>query len=50
MVRRVGRAVVLAVIIWGLAITAFGLSIFFFPLALVFLAIAGAAAGAATGK
>ena len=42
-VRRVGRAVVLAVIIWGLAITAFGLSTFFFPLALVFLAIAGAA-------
>jgi MFS family permease len=42
-VRRVGRAVVLAVIVWGLAITAFGLSTFFFPLALVFLAIAGAA-------
>ena len=42
-VRRVGRAVVLAVVIWGLAITAFGLSTFFFPLALVFLAIAGAA-------
>jgi ENTS family enterobactin (siderophore) exporter len=42
-VRRVGRAVVLAVIIWGLAITAFGLSTFFFPLALLFLAIAGAA-------
>lgn len=42
-VRRVGRAVVMAVIIWGLAITAFGLSTFFFPLALMFLAIAGAA-------
>jgi MFS family permease len=42
-VRRVGRAVVVAVVIWGLAITAFGLSTFFFPLALVFLAIAGAA-------
>jgi MFS family permease len=42
-VRRIGRAVVLAVIVWGLAITAFGLSTFFFPLALVFLAIAGAA-------
>jgi MFS family permease len=43
MVRRIGRAVVLAVVVWGLAITAFGLSTFFFPLALVFLAIAGAA-------
>ena len=42
-VRRIGRAVVLAVVAWGLAITAFGLSTFFFPLALVFLAIAGAA-------
>ena len=42
-VRRVGRAVVLAVVVWGLAITAFGLSTFFFPLALIFLAIAGAA-------
>ncbi len=42
-VRRVGRAVVLAVIVWGLAITAFGLSTVFFPLALVFLAIAGEA-------
>jgi MFS family permease len=42
-VRRIGRAVVLAVVVWGLAITAFGLSTFFFPLALVFLAIAGAA-------
>jgi len=42
-VRRVGRAVVLAVVIWGLAITAFGLATFFFPLALIFLAIAGAA-------
>ena len=42
-VRRVGRAVVVAVVVWGLAITAFGLSTFFFPLALVFLAVAGAA-------
>jgi MFS family permease len=42
-VRRIGRAVVLAVVVWGVAITAFGLSTFFFPLALVFLAIAGAA-------
>jgi MFS family permease len=42
-VRHVGRAVVIAVLIWGAAITAFGLSTFFFPLALLFLAIAGAA-------
>lgn len=42
-VRRTGRAVVVAVIIWGLAIVAFGLSTFSFALALVFLAIAGAA-------
>ena len=42
-VRRTGRAVVVAVIIWGLAIAGFGLSTFSFALALVFLAIAGAA-------
>ena len=42
-VRRTGRAVVVAVIIWGLAIVGFGLSTFSFALALVFLAIAGAA-------
>jgi MFS family permease len=42
-VRRTGRAVVIAVVIWGMAITAFGLSTFSFVLALVFLAIAGAA-------
>jgi MFS family permease len=42
-VRRTGRAVILAVLVWGLAITAFGLSTFSFPLALVFLAVAGAA-------
>jgi hypothetical protein len=42
-VQRTGRAVVVAVIIWGLAIVAFGLSTFSFVLALVFLAIAGAA-------
>jgi MFS family permease len=42
-VRRVGRAVVIAVIGWGLAITAFGLVTFAFPLAWVFLALAGAA-------
>ena len=42
-VRRTGRAVVVAVVIWGLAIVAFGLSTFSFALALVFLAIAGAA-------
>ncbi|HKG56853.1 MAG TPA: MFS transporter [Candidatus Limnocylindrales bacterium] len=43
MVRRTGRAVVIAVVIWGAAIAAFGLSTFSFALALVFLAIAGAA-------
>ena len=42
-VRRQGRAVIVAVLIWGIAITAFGLSTFSFPLALLFLAIAGAA-------
>jgi MFS family permease len=42
-VRRVGRAVIVAVAIWGVAITLFGLSTFSFLLALVFLAIAGAA-------
>jgi MFS family permease len=38
-----GRAVVVAVAGWGIAITCFGLSTFSFPLALVFLALAGAA-------
>ena len=42
-VRRVGRAVVIAVTLWGVAITLFGLSTFSFWLALAFLAIAGAA-------
>jgi MFS family permease len=42
-VRRTGRAILLAVVAWGLAITAFGLVTFSFPLALVFLALAGAA-------
>ncbi|MBA3728218.1 MAG: MFS transporter [Actinobacteria bacterium] len=42
-IRRQGRAVVWAVAVWGLAITAFGLSGRFFGLALVCLAIAGAA-------
>jgi MFS family permease len=47
-VRRLGWSVVVAVAIWGLAITAFGLATFSastvaFVLALVFLAIAGAA-------
>ena len=41
--RRPGRAVIVAVAGWGLAITAFGLSTASFALALVFLAIAGAA-------
>jgi MFS family permease len=42
-VRRPGRAVVVAVAGWGLAITAFGLVSASFPLALLFLALAGAA-------
>jgi MFS family permease len=42
-VRRTGRAIVIAVVIWGLAIVAFGLSTFSFALALLFLAIAGGA-------
>jgi MFS family permease len=42
-VRRTGRAIQLAVLAWGLAITAFGLVTFSFPLALLFLAAAGAA-------
>jgi MFS family permease len=42
-VRRVGRGVIVAVTVWGLAIAAFGLATFSFPLALGFLAIAGAA-------
>ena len=42
-VRRAGRAVIIAVTIWGAAIALFGLSTFSFALALVFLAIAGAA-------
>jgi hypothetical protein len=42
-VRFQGRAVMIAVAVWGLAIAAFGLATFSFPLALLFLAIAGAA-------
>jgi MFS family permease len=42
-VRRTGRMVALAVIVWGLAIVGFGLATFSFPLALCLLAIAGAA-------
>ncbi len=42
-VRRQGRAVVIAVVLWGAAITAFGLSRTHFLLALAFLAFAGAA-------
>jgi MFS family permease len=41
-VRRLGRAVFLAIIVWGLAITLFGLAPWL-PLALVLLAVAGAA-------
>ena len=42
-VRRVGLAVIVAVAIWGAAITLFGLSVFSFALAVFFLAVAGAA-------
>jgi MFS family permease len=42
-VRRVGLAVIVAVAVWGIAITLFGLSVFSFALALFFLAVAGAA-------
>lgn len=42
-VRRQGRAVLLAVTIWGLTITLAGLSLWSFWLTLVFLALAGAA-------
>ncbi len=40
-VRRTGRATVVALAAWGLAITTFGLLTFSFPLALLVLAIAG---------
>jgi MFS family permease len=42
-VERIGRAIVLAVVGWGLAITAFGLLTVSFPLAWVCLALAGTA-------
>jgi MFS family permease len=42
-VQRTGRAILLAVAVWGLAITAFGLVTVSFPLALLCLAAAGAA-------
>lgn len=42
-VERAGRAVVVAVAVWGLAIVGFGLATFSFPLALALLAVAGAA-------
>lgn len=41
-VRYQGRAIVIAILVWGVAITGFGL-VRFLPLALLFLAIAGAA-------
>ena len=41
-VRFQGRAIVMAIVVWGLAITAFGL-VRWLPLALLFLAFAGAA-------
>jgi MFS family permease len=42
-VRRQGRAVLIAVAVWGLGITGFGIATFSFPLALACLAIAGGA-------
>ena len=42
-VRRPGRAVLIAVAVWGLGIAGFGLATFSFPLALLFLAIAAGA-------
>jgi MFS family permease len=42
-VQRTGRAILAAVAVWGLAITAFGLVTVSFPLALACLALAGAA-------
>lgn len=41
--RRIGRGIILAVVVWGAAIALFGLSTFSFPLALAFLAVAGGA-------
>jgi len=42
-VRRPGRAVLIAVAVWGLGITGFGLATFSFPLALGFLALSAGA-------
>lgn len=42
-IRQVGRGIIIAVVVWGIAIVLFGLSTFSLPLALVFLAIAGGA-------
>lgn len=42
-VRRQGRAIILAVALWGVAITAFGLFVAWLPIALLCLAVAGAA-------
>jgi MFS family permease len=42
-VRRTGRAIVISVLVWGVAIVGFGLSTFSFGLALAFLALAGGA-------
>ena len=40
---RLGRGILVAVLLWGASIALFGLSTFSFPLALAFLAVAGAA-------
>jgi MFS family permease len=42
-VSRIGRAVLVSILVWGAAVTLFGLAAFSFQLALVLLAIAGAA-------
>jgi len=42
-IRRVGRGIIVAVVVWGAAIVLFGVSTFSFALALFFLAVAGAA-------
>lgn len=41
--RRIGRGIIVAVLVWGAAIALFGFSTFSLPLALAFLAIAGGA-------
>jgi MFS family permease len=42
-ITRIGRAVLVSVLVWGIAVTLFGLASFSFELALVLLALSGAA-------